>query len=998
MLTKAKRIFSEVFNSRLAAGLPLVILAAGALLTRQMVGSAKRELCAGQLERARLVAQALDLGKLKTLTGAESDTHLPVYLRLKEQLATVRLATPQCRFVSLLGQRADGALFTFVDSEAYDSKDCSPAGQVYTEAPEALRIAFGTRNASTEGPYTDRWGKWISTLVPIIDPTTVLEGMASPAAAKANPSICAGAYRGDGKVIAMLKTDFDANAYNWKLIRAALPSAMLTLALATIALIGSTLQARRSRIPAMLSPWQRHLEPALVAATGLALSLFGGWVATLTGLALTAALSMVIRSNLRRREKLERLVLERTRELRESKNTALKNNALLRSIMESPQDVIIFALDTCYRYTAFTQAHRKAMKTIWGIEIEEGMNMLDAISSPVDREKARRHFDRALQGNHFIEVEEYGDPQLYRTIFEDRYGPIYGDGGVVSGLTVFVLDITKRHRGQEALRDSEVLQRALLDNLPAAVVLVDLETRVIERVNNHVAALFGSTVDRLTGQQCQTIFTACSNAVTGACAGCDIPCTEHDMLQADGNRLQVLRTVKRIQWKGRAKMLHCFVDVSERKRMEELLRQTHERLSLATRAGGVGIWDYDVVNNRLVWDDQMFRYYGITRDQFGDDYEAWMAGIHPKDRQLSHEGIQLALRGEKSFNTEFRVRWPDGSTHYLRALAIVERDASGQASRMVGTSWDITAQKQAEELLRERTALLEAQTNASPDGVLVVAPGNKQVLINQRFIEMFDVPEHMLYDDDDTPLLNHIANLAKCPELFLEKVQHLYKNCNEISRDEIEFKSGMVVERYSSPVLGEYGKNYGRIWRFHDVTESKLAENALKTAKEAAETATRAKSEFLANMSHEVRTPMNGVLGMVGLSLGHGLIPARILVVEDNFTNQQVAMGILKKLGFRAEVAINGAEAVKALATFDYDLVLMDVQMPVMDGLEATRAIRNPQSSTLNRKVPIVAMTAHAMQSDREKCMRAGMDDYLTKPIERPALVAILEKWVKTTV
>ncbi len=131
------------------------------------------------------------------------------------------------------------------------------------------------------------------------------------------------------------------------------------------------------------------------------------------------------------------------------------------------------------------------------------------------------------------------------------------------------------------------------------------------------------------------------------------------------------------------------------------------------------------------------------------------------------------------------------------------------------------------------------------------------------------------------------------------------------------------------------------------------------------------------------------------LALGRGLTHARILVAEDNITNQQVAVGILTKLGVRAEVAANGAEAVKALETLPYDLVLMDVQMPEMDGLEATRVIRDPQSHVLNHQITIVAMTAHAMQRDREKCLQAGMDDYLTKPIELLALVAVLEKWLK---
>ena len=121
----------------------------------------------------------------------------------------------------------------------------------------------------------------------------------------------------------------------------------------------------------------------------------------------------------------------------------------------------------------------------------------------------------------------------------------------------------------------------------------------------------------------------------------------------------------------------------------------------------------------------------------------------------------------------------------------------------------------------------------------------------------------------------------------------------------------------------------------------------------------------------------------------------RILLAEDNITNQQVAIGILKKLGIKTSDAVaNGAEALKALEIIPYDLVLMDVQMPEMDGLEATRKIRNPESAVKNHSVPIIAMTAHAMQGDRELCLEAGMDDYVTKPVSPQTLTAVLEKWL----
>jgi len=119
----------------------------------------------------------------------------------------------------------------------------------------------------------------------------------------------------------------------------------------------------------------------------------------------------------------------------------------------------------------------------------------------------------------------------------------------------------------------------------------------------------------------------------------------------------------------------------------------------------------------------------------------------------------------------------------------------------------------------------------------------------------------------------------------------------------------------------------------------------------------------------------------------------RILLAEDNEVNQQVALGLLKKFGLKADIARNGSEAVKALMARDYDLVFMDVQMPVMDGFEATSRIRDPHSGVRNPAVKVIAMTANAMQGDREACLNAGMDDYISKPVTAQTLGQVLQKW-----
>jgi CheY-like chemotaxis protein len=117
--------------------------------------------------------------------------------------------------------------------------------------------------------------------------------------------------------------------------------------------------------------------------------------------------------------------------------------------------------------------------------------------------------------------------------------------------------------------------------------------------------------------------------------------------------------------------------------------------------------------------------------------------------------------------------------------------------------------------------------------------------------------------------------------------------------------------------------------------------------------------------------------------------PLRILIAEDNLINQKIAIKILTKLGYQPKVANHGKEVMEMVGTEHYDIILMDVQMPEMNGLEATRMIR----TCLEIQPVIIAMTANVMQGDRDECMQAGMDDYMSKPIELPELLNQLEKW-----
>ncbi len=129
------------------------------------------------------------------------------------------------------------------------------------------------------------------------------------------------------------------------------------------------------------------------------------------------------------------------------------------------------------------------------------------------------------------------------------------------------------------------------------------------------------------------------------------------------------------------------------------LEQTSKRLSLATKGGNIGIWDWDVEKNILTWDKKMYELYGISEADFSGAYEAWVSGLHPDDREAGNRAIENSIIGKKEFNIEFRVIWPDTSVHYIKGNALIQRNEAGKAIRMIGTNTDITEQKQKDEII-----------------------------------------------------------------------------------------------------------------------------------------------------------------------------------------------------------------------------------------------------------------------------------------------------------
>jgi|GEM_PF-820114 len=149
-------------------------------------------------------------------------------------------------------------------------------------------------------------------------------------------------------------------------------------------------------------------------------------------------------------------------------------------------------------------------------------------------------------------------------------------------------------------------------------------------------------------------------------------------------------------------------EVAEQKRMKDALRYFSDRLQLATRAANIGIWEWNIVSNELIWDDAMYRIYGIRREDFGGAYDAWSSALHPADTAHANKEIQAVLAGKHTLNSEFRIIWPsDGSTRIIRVVAQTLRDADEKPLRMIGINIDITESRRAEEELRHHRDHLE---------------------------------------------------------------------------------------------------------------------------------------------------------------------------------------------------------------------------------------------------------------------------------------------------
>jgi len=459
-----------------------------------------------------------------------------------------------------------------------------------------------------------------------------------------------------------------------------------------------------------------------------------------------------------------------------------------------------------------------------GLPISQ-INTLPSEETALERKRALREVRNHFNFRHRLACGEERDVEVYSS-------PIDVDGRQL--LFSIVHDVSARTRAEAQLRDSEERYRLTFEQAAIGIVLVGFEG-VILRSNARFAEILGYLPEELPGLTVQQIIEPDDMAerigtleriFSGAVA---TESAERRYLRKDGSLIWAKSTFS-MQRDEQGRPLHFIVvieDINARKQAETGLYEATERLTLAARAGGVGIFDYDIINNSLVWDEQMFELYGIPKAHFRGAYETWRDGLHPEDREQAEEDFNAALRGEKEFDTEFRVVWPDQSIHHIRGLALVKRAASGKALRMTGTNWEITAQKLKERQLSESEERYRATFEQAAVGIVHTSKEGGFLRFNARFAEIIGYPLEevgSLTFQQITPPEELAENQQSHQQLWTDAASHITFEKRYIRKDRSLIWAKLTV----SVLRDSEGRALHSITMVEDINALKASQEALR--------------------------------------------------------------------------------------------------------------------------------------------------------------------------
>jgi PAS domain S-box-containing protein len=491
---------------------------------------------------------------------------------------------------------------------------------------------------------------------------------------------------------------------------------------------------------------------------------------------------------------------------------------------------------------------------------------------PDDRERVLQawHSAVATKSAYEIECRMRRHDGVYRYLLTRGF-PVSATDGTTREWVGTCIDITERKQIQAALAQSEANFRLLTEK--TAVGIYVIQDGKLAYVNPSFAKTFGYLQQEINGKltledlihpdDLPVVMTKVQERMGGRT---EATSSVYRAIKQDGSLVHIEVHGMLLQFQGRPAIVGTLSDITERLRTEAALKMSEEQFRQLTEGSPVGI--YIIQDGKFVYvNPRLAEGAGYSREDIIGQLGPREL-THPDDLALAMRTIGERMAGKVADRgTEYRVIRKDGSLVHVEAYGRLT-EYQGRAAVM-GTLIDVTERKRAEEELLNKTAVLEAQANSTIDGILVVDGQGRKVFQNERTVELWKIPPDIANDSDDQVQVRHFMHSTECPERFVEQMVYLYSHPDETSRDEIELVDGTVLDRYSAPVLGKDGTNYGRIWTFRDITARKRAEQERESLEEQIRASQKMEAigSLAGGVAHDFNNLLSVMLSFVGFAL-----------------------------------------------------------------------------------------------------------------------------------
>ncbi|MEY8020610.1 PAS domain-containing protein [Muriicola sp. SD30] len=322
--------------------------------------------------------------------------------------------------------------------------------------------------------------------------------------------------------------------------------------------------------------------------------------------------------------------------------------------------------------------------------------------------------------------------------------PYYDEDGDAEGSYILREEVTERIKKEQLLSKAQKVSRVggwEVDLVHNTIYWTQTTKEIHEVSKDYVPTLEEGINFYKEGEDRERITELVSRAISDGTPWD----TELRIITAKGNE-------RWVHAKGEVELLNdkpvritgTFRDIDQKKKADLEYKKVSERLSIATEASQIGIWDLNLRDNSLEWDQNMYRLYGIREKDFSGVYDAWESAVHPDDREKAQYELQEAIKGHRDFNTEFRIVYPSGEVRYIRAFGVIRRDSEGNAFNVIGTNWDITELKKTQLKLDYSKESFERAFEHAATGMALVSLEGNWIKFNQNLCEITGYSEEEL--------------------------------------------------------------------------------------------------------------------------------------------------------------------------------------------------------------------------------------------------------------